>query len=142
MLYDSGATHSFISHDCVDRLGLSMSELPYMLVVSTPARKPVKTCQCCLNCHFQIDGRSFIADLICLPLFGFDLMLGIHWLSANYAIINRSDLLCFPLCLLSLLPVYLFLNSIKVGSYATDNQGYTLLMASDVELEQVLDEIS
>ena len=38
-------------------------------------------------------------------------------------------------------PVYLFLNSIKVGSSKFDNQGYILLMASDVELEQVLDEI-
>ena len=37
--------------------------------------------------------------------------------------------------------VCLFLNSIKVGSCEFDNQGYVLLMASNVELEQVLDEI-
>ena len=76
MLYDSGATYSFISHDCVDRLRLSMSELPYMLIISTPDRKLVKTCQCCLKCHFQIDSRFFIANLICLLLSGLDLILG------------------------------------------------------------------
>ena len=75
MLYDSRATHFFISHNCVDRLGLPVSKLPYMLMVSTPTGKLVKTCQCCLNCRFQIDGRSFIANLICLPLSGLDLIL-------------------------------------------------------------------
>ena len=76
VLYNFGATHSFISHDNVDRLGLFVSKLPYMLVVSTPAGKLVKTCQCCLKCHFQIDGRSFSANLICLPLSSLDLILG------------------------------------------------------------------
>ena len=90
MLYNFGATHSFISHNCIDRLGLSVFELPHRLIVSTHVGKPVKTCQCCLNCHFQIDGRSFVANLICLPLSGLDLILGMDWLSANHAIINCS----------------------------------------------------
>ena len=76
MLYDSGATHSFISHDCIDRFGLSVSELLYMLIVSTFVGKLVKTCQCCLNCRFQINSRSFVANLICLALSGLDLILG------------------------------------------------------------------
>ena len=58
MLYDSGAIHLFISHDCVDRLGLPVLELPYMLIVFIPTKKLDKTYQCCLKCHFQIDGRS------------------------------------------------------------------------------------
>ena len=75
MLYDSSATHFFISHDCVDRLGF-VSKLPYMLIVSTLAGKLVKTCHCCLNCCFQINGRSFIANLICLPLSGLEFDFG------------------------------------------------------------------
>ena len=31
--------------------------------------------------------------------------------------------------------ICLFLNSVKVGSCETDNQGYVLLMTNDVELE-------
>ena len=38
--------------------------------------------------------------------------------------------------------VCLFLNSVEVGSYEIDNQGYVLLMASDMELKQVTYEIS
>ena len=30
VLYDSSATHSFISHNCVDSLGLPMYEQPYI----------------------------------------------------------------------------------------------------------------
>ncbi|XP_047159520.1 uncharacterized protein LOC124829977, partial [Vigna umbellata] len=37
VLYDSGATHSFISKACVEKLGLTESEMQFDLVVSTPA---------------------------------------------------------------------------------------------------------
>ena len=39
VLYDSGATCSFISYNCVHRLGLLISDLPYVLEVSTPTGK-------------------------------------------------------------------------------------------------------
>ena len=140
MLYDLGARHSFISHDYVDIFRLSVSELPYTLIISTLAGKPVKTSHCCLNCSFLIDDRSFVANLLCLPLSGLDLILGMDWLSANRAMINCSEKsIMLPLILTEL--VCLFLNSIKVGSSESGNQGYVLLMTSDMELEQVLDEI-
>ena len=37
VLYDSGATHSFVSNECVRRLGLVMRELACELIVVTPA---------------------------------------------------------------------------------------------------------
>ena len=134
--YNFGAIHFFISHDCADRLGLSMSELPYMLIVSTLAGKAVKTYQCCLNFHFLIDGRSFVANLICLPLSGLDLILSMDWLSANHAMINcfEKSIMLPPIPVELVEPICLFLNSVKVGSSESDNQGYVLLMESDVEL--------
>jgi len=36
VLYDFGATHSFVSESCVHELGLPVSELQFDLVVSTP----------------------------------------------------------------------------------------------------------
>ena len=143
MLYDSGAAHSFISHDCVDRLGLCVFELPYMLIVSSLAGKPDKTCQCCLNCRFLIDGRSFVANLICLPLSGLYLILGMDWLSANYAMINCSEksIVLPPITVEPVEYIFLFLNFVRLGSSESNDQGYVFLMASDVELEQVLDEI-
>ena len=85
VLYDSNATHSFISHDCIGRLGLSASKMPYVLLVSTPTVKPVRTRLCCLKCQFHINGRTYESDLICLPLSGLDLILGMDWLLANHS---------------------------------------------------------
>ena len=123
MIYDSRATHSFISHDYANRLGLPMSELLYMLIVSTPTGKLVKTCHCCLKCHFQIDGRSFVVNLICLPLSCLDLILCMDWLSANHAMINcsKKSVVLPPLPIQPVKSVCLFLNSIKVRSSESDN---------------------
>ena len=41
----------------------------------------------------------------------------------------------------SIKSICLFLNFAELGYCKTDNQGYVLLLASKVELEQVLDEI-
>ena len=56
VLYDSGATHSFISHACVERLGLCATELPYDMVVSTPTNEPVTTSRVCLKCPITVEG--------------------------------------------------------------------------------------
>ena len=76
VLYDSGATHSFISFTCVERLGLSIVELPYDVMVSTPTNEPVTTSKMCSRCPLAVEGRSFVADLICLPLSHLDVILG------------------------------------------------------------------
>ena len=81
---------------------------------STPPGKPVNTCHYCLRCHFQIDGRSFVVDLICLPLCGLDLILGMDWLSANHATINyfEKSIVLLPIPIKPIEPVYLFLSSV------------------------------
>ena len=43
VLYDSGATHSFVSESIVLELGLPAKELQYDLVVSTPASGLIRT---------------------------------------------------------------------------------------------------
>ena len=58
VLYNSNAIHSFISLDCVNKLQLPMSELPYDLLVSTPTNKPVRTSRVCMKLLFQIDLYS------------------------------------------------------------------------------------
>ena len=91
VLFDSGASHSFISCDCMSALQLPASELPYDLLVSTPTNKPIKTNHICINVSFRIDNQTFIANLICLPLSGLDIILGMDWLSINRVMLNCSD---------------------------------------------------
>ncbi|XP_027915854.1 uncharacterized protein LOC114175271 [Vigna unguiculata] len=47
VLYDSGATHSFVSNECVRRLGLMMRELACELIVAIPASGEVSTTSVC-----------------------------------------------------------------------------------------------
>ena len=91
VLCDSSAIHSFISSNCVTILQLPISELPYDLLVSTPTNKPIRPSQICMNIPFQIKGRTFVANLICLMLYGLNMILGMDWLSANRAMLNCSN---------------------------------------------------
>ncbi|XP_052724041.1 uncharacterized protein LOC128193892 [Vigna angularis] len=68
VLFDSGATHSFISKACVDKLGLAESEMQFDLVVSTPAAGEVRTSTVCVRCPIEVEGRRYKVNLICLPL--------------------------------------------------------------------------
>ena len=76
-----------------------------------------------MKCHFRIDGRSFVANLICFPLSGLDLILGMDWLSTNHAMINCSEksIVLLPMPDEPIESVCLFLSFIKVGSGEFDN---------------------
>ena len=45
----------------------------------------------CLNCPVEISGRTFVIDLICLPLSQIDVILGMDWLSSNHVLLNCFD---------------------------------------------------
>jgi len=91
VLFDSGATHSFVSESCMRKLGLPVCELPFDLVVSTPASGLVRTSSVCARCPVEVEGRVYIVNLICLPLQGLDVILGMDWLSANHVLINCRE---------------------------------------------------
>ena len=77
MLYDFGATHSFLSESCLQELGLLMLELQFDLVVSTLSSRLVRTSSLFGRCHVEVEGRIFKVNMICLPLQGVDVILGI-----------------------------------------------------------------
>ncbi|WVZ10401.1 hypothetical protein V8G54_014931 [Vigna mungo] len=97
VLFDSGATHSFISEECVERLGLSVERLHFDLVVSTPASGLIKTSNVCIRCPIVVEGRRFKVNLICLPLQGLEIILGMDWLSTNHILLDCGEKkLVFP----------------------------------------------
>ncbi|XP_027351148.1 uncharacterized protein LOC113862252 [Abrus precatorius] len=91
VLFDSGATHSFVSLDYVSCLEIFVSSLPYTIVVSTPINQPVVTLHACLGCSVIIHGRNFLVDLICLPLSQLDVVLGMKWLSSNHVFLDYKE---------------------------------------------------
>ncbi|XP_050916491.1 uncharacterized protein LOC127131619 [Lathyrus oleraceus] len=87
-IIDTGATHCFISANCARRLGLKLSALDGELIVETPAKGSITTSLVCLKCPLSIFDKDFYVDLVCLPLDGMDVILGMNWLEYNYVHIN------------------------------------------------------
>jgi hypothetical protein len=88
VIIDTGATHCFIAADCALRLSLDVSPMNGEMVVETPSNGSVTTSRVCLSCPLSMYDRDFAVDLICLPLRGMDVILGMNWLEYNYAHIN------------------------------------------------------
>ncbi|XP_054824790.1 uncharacterized protein LOC129322507 [Prosopis cineraria] len=82
-LFDSSATHSFISDNCAKRLNLHVLEMLFAINVSTPAGAFVRTSQACLKLELKFSDRVSVIDLICLLLSGIDVIVGMDLLSAN-----------------------------------------------------------
>ncbi|XP_058774748.1 uncharacterized protein LOC131649018 [Vicia villosa] len=71
-----------------DPLGLVLSSMNGEMVVEVPAKGTVTTSLVCLRCPLSIFGRDSAVDLVCLPLSGLDVILGMNWLEYNYVHIN------------------------------------------------------
>ncbi|XP_047150199.1 uncharacterized protein LOC124822251 [Vigna umbellata] len=88
VLFDSGATHSFISKACVEKLGIIEREMQLDLVVSTPAVGEIRTSTVCIRCPIVVEGRSYKVNLICLPLKELEVILVMDWLATNRILID------------------------------------------------------
>ncbi|XP_058753432.1 uncharacterized protein LOC131626613 [Vicia villosa] len=87
-IIDTGATYCFIVADCVKRLGHVLSSMNGEMVIDTPANGSVNTYLVCLKCHLSMFDRDVALDIICLPLSGLDVILGMNMLESNYVHIN------------------------------------------------------
>nr|CAD1818667.1 unnamed protein product [Ananas comosus var. bracteatus] len=89
ILFDSGATHSFISSKVVLDYGLTYLPLGCDLWVDTPVGG-VRVCRVCKSCPIEVDGHVLLADLIVIDMKEFDVILGMDWLTAHGATIDCS----------------------------------------------------
>ena len=80
VLIDSGSTHNFIRSGMIPRLGISVQERPGLRVAVANGEK-VSSGGICRGVAFQVGADSFITDFYSIPLDGFDVVLGIKWLS-------------------------------------------------------------
>ncbi|XP_017416494.1 uncharacterized protein LOC108327284 [Vigna angularis] len=91
------ATSSGNLIEFVEKLGFSIDELQFDMVVSTPTVGKVRMIVYCAKCPIVIEGRQFKVNLICLPLQGLEVILGIDWLVANRILIDCGEKkLLFP----------------------------------------------
>jgi hypothetical protein len=87
VLFDSGASHSFISVVFVEKHNLPIALLRCQMIVSSSGGD-LPTRQLCPKVNLKIRGVDFVANLIVLELKGIDVILGMDWFSKRKVLIH------------------------------------------------------
>ncbi|XP_057975313.1 uncharacterized protein LOC131162726 [Malania oleifera] len=92
------ATHSFVSATYIKLSGNETQLFGVELAVATPTRLVVKCHRVLKGYLIEIQGRVLSYDLVVLDMHGFDIILGMDWLEANYANIDcyRKEVIFRP----------------------------------------------
>ena len=76
MLFDSGASHSFIVASAVIELGSKVETLEEPLYVSSPLGIRARIGMICRGCELEISGTLLTVDLRIMDISEFDVILG------------------------------------------------------------------
>ena len=82
VLFDSGATHSFVTPEVAARFWDCFVVDRINVAVLTPADRTLQADQCIKNVPLVIQEKEFAADLLVVPLKGYEVILGMDWLSS------------------------------------------------------------
>ena len=88
ILFDYGASHSFVTASIVDVLGLKVEILNESLHVSSPIGIRVRIDKICRDCELEISGILLTVDLRVMYISDFDVILGMDWLTAHRVVID------------------------------------------------------
>jgi hypothetical protein len=80
ILFDSGASHLFISSSFVTKHSLPIATMNHTMLVSSPGGK-MRTKHICPTVSINIRGVDFSSNLILLDSKGIDIILAMDWLS-------------------------------------------------------------
>ena len=83
VLFDSGASYSFIVALCVKELGLEFETLKKPFHVSSPLGTRVRIDQICHDYELEISGILLTVDLRVMDMSEFDVIIGMDWLTAH-----------------------------------------------------------
>ena len=88
VLFDSGASHSFIAASCVRVLGLEVETLDEPLHVSSPLGTKARIDRICRGCELEISGILLTVDLRVIDMSEFEVILRMDWLTAHRVVID------------------------------------------------------
>ena len=88
MLFDSGASHSFIVASVMIELGLEVETLEEPLYVSSSLGIRARIWMICHGYELEISGTLLIVDLRIMDMSEFDIILGMDWLTAYRVVID------------------------------------------------------
>ncbi|XP_022874312.1 uncharacterized protein LOC111393154 [Olea europaea var. sylvestris] len=90
VLIDSGATHLFISNECLAKINASCKNNDNVLEVSMPSEGTIDTDRIATGVQINFDGLMLEADLYVIKMRDFDIILGMDLLGKN-----RVTIVCF-----------------------------------------------
>jgi predicted aspartyl protease len=89
VLFDSGASHDFISRACTQKSQMATEYLPTTYMISTPGGK-IFTRQVVVNPPLNLGGRVYKTSLIVLEGQGIDVILGMNWMKRHRALLDTA----------------------------------------------------
>ena len=90
ILFDSGASHSFISAKCGAKVGLNVCHTKESYMISTPGGK-IASNQIIRLVPIKLGSKVINTDLVLLPLDGMDIILGINWMTRHGVTLDLSS---------------------------------------------------
>ena len=87
-MFDSGASHSFISTSFASMLNLEFVPLYYSLYVETPMGGKMEAKWVCNACVLYIGGYEVTIDLVLLHMSAFDVIVGMDWLAQHHVVLD------------------------------------------------------
>jgi len=89
VLFDSGASHTFLSKACADRHGLKIDCMNTSYKIQSPGGQII-TNQMARKVPINLAGRIFPTNFIILPHQGIDIILGMNWMKAHGVVLDTQ----------------------------------------------------
>ena len=87
-LIDSGSTHSYVLSEHAYLLDIPVEVLDVGVVVTSSLGETVTVRRLYKRCPLEVQGHVFEVDLMDLSFHGFDLILGVDWLTEHRAVVE------------------------------------------------------
>ena len=91
VLFDPGSTFSYVCSSFANGLNLHCEFLDMPIRVSTPVGESMVVEKVYRSCLVNFVGSNTFVDLIILEMVYFDVILGMTWLSPNFAILDCNS---------------------------------------------------
>ncbi|XP_061363296.1 uncharacterized protein LOC133306915 [Gastrolobium bilobum] len=91
VLFDSGATNSFIADYVGKAFNLTMSPMQSPMQVTSATGEVTVSHFMCRSVEFRYKGKKYNQDFIILPLAKLNLILGMDWLAKQHVLIDCSS---------------------------------------------------
>ena len=88
VLFDSGASRSFMSTSFASILDLEIAPLSCPLFVETPMGGMMEAKWGCSGCVLNVGGYEVVIDLVLLHMTVFDVIVGMDWLAPHHAVLD------------------------------------------------------